>query len=108
MQAESAVSSNDQKAIENSTEQAEKHAVDWRLYIHTDPDILAGKPVVKGTRLSVDFILLLFANGWTFKEIFESYPRLSRESLQAVFAYAGESLRDESLFYFPRNPRTPA
>jgi len=67
--------------------QTNKKAVDWRLHIHADPEILGGKPVVKGTRLSVDFILGLFANGWTFQEIFESYPRLSREAVQAVFAY---------------------
>jgi uncharacterized protein (DUF433 family) len=67
-----------------------RKSVDWRIFIHSDSDILGGKPVVKGTRLSVDFILRLFANGWTFQEIFESYPRLSPEAIQAVFAYAGE------------------
>lgn len=81
---------------------SERKTIDWRLYIHADSDILGGKPVVKGTRLSVNFILRLFANGWTFKEILESYPRLSSESLQAVFAYAGECLSEESLFFFPR------
>lgn len=78
-----------------------KKTTDWRMFIHSDPDILGGKPVVKGTRLSVDFILRLFANGWTFEEIFESYPRLSKESVQAVFAYAGECLSEEFLFFFP-------
>ncbi|RLC09355.1 MAG: hypothetical protein DRI57_22280 [Deltaproteobacteria bacterium] len=76
--------------------------MDWRMFIHADPDILGGKPVIKGTRLSVDFILHLFANGWTFKELFESYPRLSPEAVQAVFAYAGECLNEESLFFFPQ------
>ena len=85
-----------------SSERLEKKAVDWRIYIHTDSDILGGKPVIKGTRLSVDFILRLFANGWTFKEIFESYPRLSPEAVQAVFSYAGECLSEESLYFFPQ------
>ncbi len=107
MQAEPTASSEDKKSVGTSTKGAIEPAVDWRLYIHTDPDILGGKPVVKGTRLSVEFILRLFANGWTFKEIFESYPRLSRETLQAVFAYAGESLSEESLFFFPQKPLTP-
>ena len=80
----------------------EKKAVEWRMFIHTDAEILGGRPVVKGTRLSVDFILRLFANGWTFNEIFESYPRLSPEALQAVFAYAGECLSEETLFFFPQ------
>lgn len=87
------------------SDEHEKRTVDWRKYIHSDPDILGGKPIVKGTRLSVDFILNLFANGWTFKEVFENYPRLSREALQSVFAYAGECLSEEFLFYFP--PRKP-
>jgi len=85
-----------------SFKRLEKKAVDWRMFIHADPDILGGKPVIRGTRLSVDFILRLFANGWTFKELFESYPRVSPEAVQAVFAYAGECLSEESLFFFPQ------
>jgi uncharacterized protein (DUF433 family) len=42
---------------------------------------------VKGTRLSVEFLLKLFANGWTEEQILGNYPRLSKESLQAIFAY---------------------
>ena len=72
--------------------------MDWREYIHSDPDILAGKPVVKGTRLSVEFILGLFAAGWTEDEALESYPTLTRESLRAVFAFAAECLREEALY----------
>ena len=41
----------------------------WQEYIHSDPDILIGKPVVKGTRLSIDFILRLFGNGWTMSQV---------------------------------------
>lgn len=85
-----------------------KRSVDWRIYIHSDPEILVGKPVVKGTRLSVDFILRLFANGWTFQEIFESYPRLTPEAIQAVFAYASECLSEEALFDMPRDNRVSA
>jgi len=39
--------------------------IEWRKFIHSDPEVLLGKPVVKGTRLSVKFILGLFAKGWT-------------------------------------------
>lgn len=91
----------------NTGEHRQKKVVDWRIFIHSDPEILVGKPVVKGTRLSVDFILRLFANGWTFQEIFESYPRLTPESLQAVFAYASECLSEEALFDIPRDNRIP-
>jgi uncharacterized protein (DUF433 family) len=51
--------------------------MDWKLHIHSDPSILLGKPVVKGTRLSVEFILGLFAEGWTEQQILESYPTLN-------------------------------
>jgi uncharacterized protein (DUF433 family) len=111
MQLEIMTSLEAKKDVENpatvSSDPLKKKAVDWRMFIHSDSDILRGKPVVKGTRLSVDFILGLFANGWTFKEISESYPRLSPEAIQAVFAYASECLSEESLFFFPQGNKIP-
>jgi uncharacterized protein (DUF433 family) len=62
----------------------------WQAYIHSDPNILAGKPVVKGTRLAVAFLLGLLAAGWTEEQIFESYPSLPPNALRAVFAFAAE------------------
>lgn len=73
----------------------------WQEYIHSDPDILIGKPVVKGTRLSIDFILRLFGNGWTISQVLESYPQLTIDSLQAVFAFAAESLSQETVYAMP-------
>ena len=67
----------------------------WHEYIHGDSSILAGKPVVRGTRLSVAFLLGLLADGWTVQEILENYPQLSQEALRAVFAFALECTRDE-------------
>ena len=58
----------------------------WHDYIHSDSSILAGKPVIRGTRLSVAFLLGLLAEGWTEQEVLENYPQLSQEVLQAVFA----------------------
>lgn len=75
--------------------------MDWRTNIHTDQEILNGKPVVKGTRLAVDFILGLFAAGWTEEQVLENYPTLTPEDLRAIFAYAAECLRDEVLFTHP-------
>lgn len=72
--------------------------MDWKDYIHSDPQVLVGKPVVKGTRLAVDFILGLFATGWTEPQVLENYPTLTPESLRAVFAFAAECARDEALF----------
>lgn len=72
--------------------------MDWRPYIHSDPDILLGKPVVKGTRLAVDFLLQLFAAGWTEQQVIDNYPTLTAEALRAVFALAAECMREEALY----------
>ena len=72
--------------------------IHWKKYIHSDPQILVGKPVVKGTRLSVEFLLGLLARGWNEKQILKNYPRLTSDSLQAVFAFAAECMREEALF----------
>ncbi len=69
--------------------------MNWRDHIVSDPEILVGKPVVKGTRLSVELILERLADGWTPEDLFKSYPRLTPEALQAVFAFAAEVLKDE-------------
>lgn len=75
-----------------------RNDMNWRSYIHSDPDVLLGKPVVRGTRLSIDFILGLFAEGWSQEQVLESYPRLSAEALRAVFSFSAECMREESLY----------
>jgi uncharacterized protein (DUF433 family) len=65
--------------------------MDWREYIHSDSEILSGKSVIKGTRLSVDFILRLLAAGWSEQQILENYPTLTLDSMKALFAYAARS-----------------
>jgi uncharacterized protein (DUF433 family) len=65
-----------------------------------DPDILVGKPVVKGTRLSVDFLLGLLAQGWGEAEILRNYPGLERADLLACWAYAAETLGREKVYSF--------
>ena len=72
--------------------------MEWRDYIVSDPEVLAGKPVIRGTRLGVDFLLGLFAAGWTEAQVLENHPQLTPESLRAAFAYAAETLGDERLF----------
>jgi uncharacterized protein (DUF433 family) len=72
--------------------------MDWREYIDSDAAVLVGKPVVRGVRLAVDFILRLFAAGWTEQEVLESYPSLAPAALQAVFAFAVECVQDEALY----------
>jgi uncharacterized protein (DUF433 family) len=70
--------------------------MNWRDYIHADPAILTGKPVMRGTRLGVQFLLELFAAGWTHRQVLESYPHLTPEALRAVFAFAAEAMQEAS------------
>ncbi len=69
--------------------------MDWRERIVTNPDILVGKPSVKGTRLSVELILGWLAQGWTIEMLLENYPTLSREDVLAALAFAAELLHEE-------------
>ena len=59
-----------------------------------DPKIMVGKPVIRGTRLTVDFILNLMAHGATEKEILDEYESLTYEDIQACFLFAAKSLKD--------------
>ena len=68
--------------------------MNWEDRIVSDPNVLVGKPTIRGTRLSVEFILERLADGWTEKQLLENYPRLTAEDIRAVFAYASESLKD--------------
>ena len=63
--------------------------------IIANPGILGGKPIVEGTRLSVEHILGLLASGMSNQEIIESYPMLNEESIRAVLTYAAKALRNE-------------
>ena len=65
--------------------------MNWRDHIHADSEILAGKPVVKGTRLAVEFLLGLLGTGWTQEQILANYPTLTPEGLQAVLAGSSAS-----------------
>lgn len=72
--------------------------MDWQPYITTTADIAGGKPILSGTRLTVEFVLGLFAAGWTSAEVLDNYPTLTAESLRAVFSYSAEVLHDEVLY----------
>jgi uncharacterized protein (DUF433 family) len=78
-----------------------REAEDWRSRITVDPEILAGKPVVKGTRIAVEHIVELLANGWTIEEVLENYPQLKREDVLAALKYAAEVLKEERVYPLP-------
>lgn len=75
--------------------------MDWRERIVVDPKVLAGKPVIKGTRLSVEFVLSLLAEGWTEQPLLANYPRLSDADIRACLAYATEALGEERVYPLP-------
>lgn len=66
-----------------------------------DPEILVGKPVVRGTRLAVEFIIDLLAQGWSEAEVLRNYPGLTREDILACLAYAGQRLKAERVYPLP-------
>ncbi len=73
--------------------------MNWKDYIVADQGVLVGKPVVKGTRLSVEHIINLLASGWSEQQILDNYPRMTKESLQAVFLYIQDLLSEGLIFY---------
>ena len=73
----------------------------WKERIVIDSEILVGKPVIKGTRLAVEFVIDLLAQGWNESEILRNYPGLTRNDIQACLAYASESLKAEKVYAFP-------
>lgn len=70
----------------------------WQDRIVVNPQILVGKPVVKGTRLSVEHIVGLLAGGWSMEEVLDSYPHITKEDVLACLAYAHERLLDERVY----------
>jgi uncharacterized protein (DUF433 family) len=72
----------------------------WRDRIVIDPEVLVGKPVVKGTRLAVEFVIDLLAQGWTEAEILRNYPGLAREDILTCLAYASTVLKVERVYAF--------
>jgi uncharacterized protein (DUF433 family) len=74
---------------------------DWEEIIVVDPKILVGKPVIRGTRLSVEFILDLLANDWTIERVLDEYSQLKREDTIAVLKYAAEMVKEEKAYPLP-------
>ncbi len=74
---------------------------DWQKRIAADPKVLVGKPLIRSTRLSVEFILDLLANDWTIEQILSEYPQLVREDVMAVLKYAAEMAKEKKIYPLP-------
>jgi uncharacterized protein (DUF433 family) len=73
--------------------------MDWRVHIEQRRDVMLGKPVIKGTRLTVEMILEKLGDGWPVEDLLAAYPDLTREHIQAAQAYAAAYLAlDETIF----------
>lgn len=69
--------------------------------IIVNPKILGGKPIIDGTRLSVEHVLGLLASGMSHSEVIEAYPELNEENIQLVLRYASQAFRDEVIIDIP-------
>ncbi|MBI3031984.1 DUF433 domain-containing protein [Candidatus Woesearchaeota archaeon] len=66
--------------------------------IDLNPNIVVGKPIIKGTRISVSFILDLLVQGWTFEQILKNYPQLKKEDILAALEYSAHTITLESVY----------
>lgn len=72
----------------------------WQPYIERNPEILTGKPVLKGTRISVELIMRKLAGGYTFEKLLEAYPHLNKEQLAAACEFAADVISNEETVEF--------
>lgn len=72
--------------------------VEWRERIEVKPGVMTGKPVIKGTRLTVDHVIELLAEGWTVPMITGEYPGVTAEDVAACLAYASDVLKSEKVY----------
>ena len=75
--------------------------MDWQQRIVVDPGILVGKPVIRGTRIAVEFIVDLLGQGWSEADIVRNYPTVTAEDIRACLAYAGAVLKNERIYLVP-------
>lgn len=70
--------------------------MNWRDHIHSDPAILGGKPVIKGTRISVELVLEYLADGCSVADVLAAYPHLHEQGVRAAVAFAHDLIVDEA------------
>ena len=72
--------------------------MDIAHYIEVNPKIMMGKPVIKGTRITVELVLEKLSTGETIEDIKEAHPHISKEQIQAALAFAAQSLKGENIY----------
>jgi len=72
--------------------------MEWKDRISIDPDVLVGKPVIKGTRIAVEFVIDLMAQGWSEQDILGNYPGVTHEDIIACLRYAEQVIKTERVY----------
>ena len=75
-----------------------RKTMDWHDRIIVNPRILVGKPIIKGTRIAVEFVMDLLGRGWATEQILQEYDHLTPEDIQACLAYASDVLKAERVY----------
>lgn len=75
--------------------------MDWHDRIEVNPDVLVGKPVIRGTRIAVEFIIELLGEGWTEAQVLENYPQLKHDDILAALQYTTQLLKEEQIYSLP-------
>jgi uncharacterized protein (DUF433 family) len=75
--------------------------MDWHTRIEVNPEVLVGKPVIRGTRIAVEFIIELLGEGWTEAQVLENYPQLKHDDILAALQYTTQLLKEEQVYSLP-------
>ena len=75
--------------------------MNWQDRITVDPNVLVGKPIIKGTRISVEFVVDLLGRGWSIEQVLREYDHLTPADVQACLAYASDVLKSERVYLLP-------
>ncbi len=73
----------------------------WQDRIVIDPNVLVGKPVIKGTRIAVELVLDALGRGWSSEQVMQQYDHVTPEDIQACLAFASEVLKSEKVYLVP-------
>ena len=70
--------------------------IDWRKHIHSDPEVMGGKPVVKGSRITVELILEYFEDGASFTDVMTAFDHLTGDDIRAAIAFARDAVAEST------------
>jgi uncharacterized protein (DUF433 family) len=75
--------------------------MNWEKRITVNPKVLVGKPIIKGTRIAVEFVVDLLGRGWTTEQVLQEYDHITADDIQACLAYAADVLKSEKVYLVP-------